>query len=91
MNPPIQEDIRHLSWNATNDCVFEATVTNGVVTQLHFCAPPAKSGDERVCLKSIDEPFLRQLTQILPELYKYVDELRSKNGTFKVDEIKEIV
>lgn len=89
MNPAEIINIHKLSWNPTNDCCFEATITNNKVTALHFCEPPAKVDDERICLTSTDEHFLRQTAEYLNELFAYVDRERSKTGTFKLDEIKE--
>lgn len=86
MNPPLIENTHILTWNASNDCVFEATITNNVVTKLHFCEPPAKVGDDRTCLTSTDEHFLRQTAANLTELIAYIDRERAKIGTFKLDE-----
>jgi hypothetical protein len=88
MNPPIKEDIHHLTWNASGDCIFEATITNNKISSLHFCAPPAKNGEERICLNSIDEAFFRQVVDCGVELLRYMDDLRSKTGTFKLDEVE---
>lgn len=89
MNPAEIINTHKLSWNGRNDCVFEATVTNNSVSALHFCEPPAKTGEERICLTSTDEHFLRQTAEYLNELFAYVDKERSKTGTFKLDEITE--
>ena len=86
MNPPEVKNIHDLSWNATHDCVFTATLTNNAVTDLHFCEPPAKVGDEQVCIRSTNEVFLRQTMANLIELFTYIDKERAKNGSFANDE-----
>lgn len=87
MNAPEITNVHFLSWNGASDCLFEATITNNKISALHFCEPPAKSGEERVCLTTINEPFIRQTAQYLTELVRYMDDLISKTGTFKLDEI----
>lgn len=82
MNPPNLINTHELSWNGTSDCTFTATITNNVVTELHFCEPPAKVGDEQTCLRSTNEHFLRQTMDNLIELFSYVDRERAKTGTF---------
>lgn len=91
MNNPELINIHNLSWNASADCIFTATVTNNMVTELHFCEPPAKVDEEQTCLKSTNEHFLRQLAANLTELLAYVDRERGKVGAFRVDEKEEKV
>ncbi len=83
MNPPEEINIRKLEWNGTNDCVFTAEITNNAVTDLHFCEPPAKVGEDQNCMRSTNEAFLRQVAANLAELFAYVDAEREKKGTFK--------
>ncbi|MCW3111326.1 MAG: hypothetical protein JWQ09_5832 [Segetibacter sp.] len=91
MNPPLIQNIHKLEWNSTNDCVFEATITNNFVTDIHFCEPPAKVGDEQTCLRSTNEPYLRQLAANLNELFAYIDKERSKVASFSNDvELKKV-
>lgn len=82
MNPPDIQIQHTLSWNGTHDCTFEATITNNVVTDVHFCEPPAKVNDEQICVRSTNEHFLRQLAANLSEMFAYIDKERSKTGTF---------
>lgn len=82
MNNPVITNTHDLSWNATADCTFTATVTNNIVTDLHFCEPPAKVGDEQTCIRSTNEHFLRQTMANLIELFNYIDKERAKTGTF---------
>lgn len=84
MNNPIVNNIHALSWNSSHDCTFEATLTNNVVTDLHFCEPPAKAGEEQVCVRSVNENFLRQLAANLTELLAYIDRGREATGQFAV-------
>lgn len=82
MNPPVTELKHQLSWNGQNDCTFEATITNNLVTDLHFCEPPAKTDTEQICLRSTNEHYLRQVASHLTELFAFVDRERAKTGTF---------
>lgn len=82
MNPPEIKNIHQLEWNATHDCTFIATITNNMVSELHFCEPPV---DGQSCLKSTNENYLRQLADNLVEMFAYIDKERSKVGNFKID------
>lgn len=88
MNSPIITNIHTLEWNGQNDCIFTAEITNNMVSALHFCEPPI---DGQTCLKSINELYLRQTAANLNELFAYIDKQRSLTGTFRVDEIVELV
>lgn len=88
MNNPIVKNSHSLSWNGSQDCTFTAEITNGFITELHFCEPPAKIGDEKqCCLTSVNEPYIRQVHEFLGDLLDYMDKQRAATGTFKVDVI----
>lgn len=87
MNPPLVENKQTLTWNSSHDCVFEAIIINNQIAELRFCEPPAKSGEEQVCLHSINENYLRQTHANLSELLSHIDKQRSLTGTFRVDEM----
>ncbi len=87
MNNPIIENKHKLEWNGTHHCVFTAEITNGLITDLHFCEPPV--GEAQACLKTTNEFYLRQVAENLTEMFKYVDAQRAKTGSFSVDEVKE--
>ncbi len=86
MNPPNIEVKHKLEWNGSHDCTFGAEITNNQVTDLHFCEPPAKAGEEQVCLRSTNEHFLRQLAYNLTEMFAYIDKERAKTGSFATTE-----
>lgn len=82
MNPP-ETEVKHIiTWNATNDCTFEATIINNLIAELHFCEPPAKVEDKQQCLKSTNEPYLRQTMANLIEMFAFIDNNRNTTATF---------
>jgi len=74
-----------LSWNQEGS--YSATIVNGAVTLLNFCAIGKGSEDCGSCLTSIDLKYLEAIHQNLGELFKEIEEERKRLGhVYRTDE-----
>lgn len=56
-----------LTWH--NEGKFTATLTNGIITELHFCEPGCDENSEGRCLVSTDYKYLKDVHDALAELF----------------------
>lgn len=68
-----------LAWHNENG-KFEATLTNGAITELSFCEPGKGAGDCGKCLTSTDYKFLKSVYHALGELFDFVDKEHKDMG-----------
>lgn len=68
-----------LSWHTDNG-KFEATLTNGAITELAFCEPGKGSDDCGKCLTSTDYKFLRLVHHALGELFQFIEKEHKDMG-----------
>jgi hypothetical protein len=74
-----------LNWH-TDTGKLEATLTNGVITELSFCEPGKGVGDCGKCLTSTDYKFLKSVHSALGELFDFIDkEHKDKGHSFAND------
>lgn len=81
----IRQITNALTWHTENG-KFEATLTNGQITELNFCEPGKGAGDCGKCLTSTDYKFLKQVQTALAELFDFMEAESKKMGhTFAND------
>lgn len=68
-----------LKWHSDSG-KFEATLTNGQITQLAFCEPGKGSKLCEKCLTSTDYKFLRSVHGALGELFDFIEKERAAMG-----------
>lgn len=73
-----------LTWH--NDGKFTATLTNGVITELHFCEPGKGADSEGKCLTSVDFKYLQSVYSALGELFTFIEEENKRLGYSYADE-----
>lgn len=70
----INKEVKHvLTWNTPDAGVFNVTIINHQITELHFCELCGKVGNETKCLTSTDYKFLKQVHASLGELFSHLE------------------
>jgi hypothetical protein len=67
-----------LTWH--NDGKFTATLTNGKITELHFCEPGCDANSEGKCLISTDYKYLKDVHDALAELFDFMAKENERMG-----------
>lgn len=67
-----------LSWSHKGS--FQATIVNGIITELAFCEPGNGPENCGKCLNSVDIKFLQDVHNSLGELFKQVEEAHKDLG-----------
>jgi hypothetical protein len=69
-----------LEWHSESG-KFDATLTNGIITELNFCEPGTGPGSTcGRCLESTDYKYLKQVHQCLGELFAFIEEENKRLG-----------
>ena len=82
----IRQITNSLTWHSESG-KFDATLTNGVITELNFCEPGTGPGNDcGRCLESIDYKYLKQVHQSLGELFDFIDKENERLGYSYADQ-----